>query len=198
MSRQRFPEETNHSSYAASSKHLDTSIQEEEQRALVDNLFSATYEELRRLASFVNRGQASLSPTTLVNEAWLKLSGSHSHQFQSVLHFKATAARAMRQILVEAARRQSSQKRGGREVIFVDFEDLAAPMHCDRQLLALHESLDELARVNPRQALLVESRYFGGMEVSETAELLHVSEATVLRDWRAAKAFLGVQIRSRC
>jgi RNA polymerase sigma factor (TIGR02999 family) len=170
-----------------------------DQRVLVDELFSATYEELRRLASFVNRSrsQTFLSPTTLVNEAWLKLSGSHSHQFQSVIHFKATAACAMRQILVEAARRQGSQKRGG-EVVFVDFEDMAAPIQCDRQLIALHESLDELARINPRQALLVESRYFGGMEVSEISELLNVSEATVLRDWRAAKAFLRVQIRNRC
>jgi RNA polymerase sigma factor (TIGR02999 family) len=200
MPRQRFPGASDHPSYAASSAQVQALIPDEEQRTLVDNLFSATYEELRRLASYVNRGQgrSSLSPTTLVNEAWLKLSGSHSHQFQSVLHFKATAARAMRQILVEAARRQGSQKRGGGEVVFVDFDDLAAPIQCDRQLLALHESLDELARVNPRQALLVESRYFGGMEVSETAELLKVSEATVLRDWRVAKAFLGVQIRSRC
>jgi RNA polymerase sigma factor (TIGR02999 family) len=173
---------------------------ENETRVSVDELFSATYEELRRLASFVNRSrcQTFLSPTTLVNEAWLKLSGSHSHQFQSVIHFKATAACAMRQILVEAARRQAAQKRGGGEVVFVEFEDMAAPIQCDRQLIALHESLDELASINPRQALLVESRYFGGMEVAETAEVLNVSEATVLRDWRAAKAFLRVQIRNHC
>jgi RNA polymerase sigma factor (TIGR02999 family) len=166
----------------------------------VDDLFSATYEELRRLAAFVkrNRGHAPLSPTTLVNEAWIKLATSQTLQFESALHFKLTAARAMRQILVEAARRQAAHKRGGDgEAIFVTFDDSSAPVRCDRQLLALHDSLDELARLNSRQASVVESRYFGGMDIAEIAMLLAVSEATVLRDWRAAKAWLGAEIGRR-
>jgi RNA polymerase sigma factor (TIGR02999 family) len=171
-----------------------------EERRMIDELFSATYEELKRLAAFFryNDGKATLSPTTLVDEAWLKLAKTRL-KFESHLHFKRIAARAMREILVEAARRRNSQKRkGDGEAIFVTFSDFAQPVSCDRQFLALHESLDELARLNPRQALMVESRYFGGLNVAETATLLKVSEATILRDWRAAKAWLAAEIRRRC
>jgi RNA polymerase sigma factor (TIGR02999 family) len=142
-------------------------------------------------------GQATLNPTALVNEAWLKLAASRASEFESVLHFKLTAARAMRQILVEAARRHASDKRGGGEVMFVVFDEMTTPVRCDRQIMALNDSLDELALLNPRQALLVESRYFGGLEAAEIAALLKVSEATVSRDWRAAKAWLGAEIRGR-
>lgn len=171
-----------------------------EQRRVIDELFSATYEELKRLAAFLryNDGRATLSPTTLVDEAWLKLANTRL-KFGSQLHFKRIAARAMREILVEAARRRSSQKRqGDGAVMFVTFSDFPQPVSCDRQFLALHESLDELAKLNPRQALMIESRYFGGLDVAQTAELLQVSEATILRDWRAAKAWLAAEIRRRC
>jgi len=165
----------------------------------VNDLFSAAYEELRRLASSVRKnhgGGTMLSPTTLVNEAWLRLASSRGLQLESMLHFKFTAARAMRQVLVQAARRRDARKRGG-ELVFVTFEEYLAPGRCDRQFLALHDSLDELGRLHSRQAMVVESRYFGGMEVAEIARVLDVSEATVLRDWRAAKAWLGAQIGSR-
>jgi RNA polymerase sigma factor (TIGR02999 family) len=164
----------------------------------VDELFSATYEDLRRLASAIRKrhSRTPLSPTTLVNEAWIKLAASRKLQFESQLHFRLTAARAMRQILVQAARRKAASKRGG-EAIFVTFDDFAAPIRCDRQMLALHESLDELARLSSRQAMVVESRYFGGMEMLEIAELLEISEATVQRDWRAAKAWLVADIERR-
>jgi len=165
----------------------------------VNELFSAAYEELRRLASSVRKkhgGGSMLSPTTLVNEAWLRLAAARDLHLDSMLHFKFTAARAMRQVLVEAARRKDARKRGG-ELVFVTFDEGVAPMRCDRQLLALHDSLDELGRLHSRQALVVESRYFGGMEVAEIAKVLDVSEATVLRDWRAAKAWLGAQIVNR-
>ena len=82
-------------------------------------------------------------------------------------------------------------------MIFIAFDDSLQPIRCDRELLALHDSLNELARLNQRQAMLVESRYFGGMDVTETAALLGVSEATVMRDWRAAKAWLGSEIRRK-
>jgi RNA polymerase sigma-70 factor, ECF subfamily len=175
----------------------ETQLAEPDPRT-IDELFSASYEELKRIARAAKQRdpQAALSPTTLVNEAWLKLAKSPGLAFQSKLHFKLTAARAMRQTLVEAARRRDAQKRGGNgEIEFVTFDDFAQPVRCDKQLLALHESLNELARLNQRQAILVESRYFGGMDVTETAALLGVSEATVLRDWRAAKAWLGSEIR---
>lgn len=165
-------------------------------RQALDALFSVTYEELRRLASNVRRNDrsASLSPTALVNEAWLKLAASPGFTAVSRLHFKRIAARAMRHVLIEAARRRHADKRGG-DVCMVTFdESLEQGASTSRELLALDAALDDLARSNPRQALMIESRYFGGLDVSETAALLEVSEATILRDWRAAKAWLAAQI----
>jgi RNA polymerase sigma factor (TIGR02999 family) len=172
-------------------------IPAEERRAL-DRVFSLAYEELRRLASTVRRGDphATLSATTLVHEAWLKLANSPHVAGTSRLHFKRIAARAMRQLLVEAARRRNAHKRGGSEVLIVVFDDsLNEAAAYGDDLLALDTALDDLARMSPRQAMLVESRFFGGMDVSETAALLEVSEATVLRDWRAAKAWLAHELR---
>lgn len=169
-----------------------------EERRTLDTLFSVTYEELRRLASSVKRADANatLSPTTLVNEAWLKLASAPQFASQSRLHFKRIAAQAMRQILIDAARRQSAQKRGGREVMFVAFGDSSDQIaSCDEELIALDTALEELARLNPRQALMIESRFFGGLDIAETAALLEVSDATILRDWRAAKAWLAHEIR---
>lgn len=169
-----------------------------EERQTLDTLYSATYEELHRLASAVKRSDANatLSPTTLVNEAWLKLASSPEFAAQSRLHFKRIAARAMRQILIEAARRWSAQKRGGREVVFVEFGDSTDQMASyDEDLIALGQALEELERLNPRQAAMIECRFFGGMDIAETAALLEVSEATILRDWRAAKAWLAHEIR---
>jgi RNA polymerase sigma factor (TIGR02999 family) len=169
------------------------------ERAL-DDVFTATYEELRRLASALKRSDfnASVTPTTLVNEAWLRLQSSPDLAFDSPLHFKRIAARAMRQILIEAARRRHAQKRGGDgSAIFVTLDDttIEAVAATDKELLAVDAALDELLGMSPRQAQVVESRFFGGLEVSEIAQLLHVSEATVLRDWRAAKAWLARRIR---
>jgi RNA polymerase sigma factor (TIGR02999 family) len=169
-----------------------------ERRAL-DQLFSLAYEELRRLASSVKRGDPSstLSATALVNEAWLKLAKQPGIAAASRLHFKRIAARAMRQLLVEAARRRNAHKRGGDgEVIFVSFDDsLDGAVTPQENMVALDTALTELARLEPRQALIVESRFFGGLEVSEISSLIGVSEATILRDWRAAKAWLGQSLR---
>lgn len=169
------------------------------ERQALDQLFSLAYEELRRLASSVKRGDQSntLSPTALVNEAWLKLAKSPGVAAASQLHFKRIAARAMRQLLVEAARRRNSHKRGGDgAVIFVTFdESLDGPAAPQEDLLALDTALTELARLAPRQAQIVESRFFGGLEIGEISSLIGVSEATVLRDWRAAKAWLGQALR---
>jgi RNA polymerase sigma-70 factor, ECF subfamily len=167
-------------------------------RQALDQLFSVTYEELRRLASSVRRGDpsATLSPTALVNEAWLKLAKSPDVGATSRLHFKRIAARAMRQLLVEAARRRNSVKRGGGAEVTVIFEDTPQKKPAGgEELLALNSALDSLARMNPRQAEMVESRFFGGLDIPETAALLDVSEATVLRDWRAAKAWLANELR---
>jgi len=166
-------------------------------RADLDYLFSVTYEELRRLAASVRRSHpaATLNPTALVHEAWLRLASSPAFVATSRLHFKRIAARAMRQLLVESARRRSSKKRGGPEA-FVSFDEaLGQPASCDQDILKLDGALEELARLNPRHAVMVESRFFGGLDVGETAELLAVSEATILRDWRAAKAWLAHELR---
>jgi RNA polymerase sigma factor (TIGR02999 family) len=166
-------------------------------REALDRLFSVTYEELRRLAQSVRRGDwnASVSPTTLVSEAWMKLAASPAFRSTSPLHFKRIAARAMRQVLVEAARRRRAAKRGGDDVVFVTFdESVEQTASTADDLLALDAALDDLARAHPRQAAMVESRYFGGLDVTEAAALLDVSEATIQRDWRAAKAWLAAQI----
>jgi RNA polymerase sigma factor (TIGR02999 family) len=172
----------------------DCAGEAKDQEAL-DDLFSVTYQELRRLAASVKRGDPSmtLNPTALVNEAWVKLAQSPSFVSTSRLHFKRIAARAMRQVLVEAARRRNAAKRGnGYMVTFDAARDIVA---CEDDLLGLDTALEELARIQPRQAMMVESRFFGGFETPEIAELLEVSEATILRDWRAAKAWLAHTLR---
>jgi RNA polymerase sigma factor (TIGR02999 family) len=167
-------------------------------RRLLDYVFSVTYEELRRLASSVRRNDpaATMSPTTLVNEVWLKLAASPRFALTNRLHFKRIAARAMRQVLVDAARRRRAGKRGGMDAVFVTFDDsVDQPVLYERDLLALDRALDDLARIHPRQATMVEGRFFGGLDVAEIAALLQVSEATILRDWRAAKAWLANELR---
>lgn len=170
-----------------------------EERWSLDQLFSLTYEELRRLASSVKRGDPSitLSPTALVNEAWVKLANSRPVAASSRLHFKRIAARAMRQVLIEAARRRNAHKRGGDgQALFVTLdESVAGTAIREEELLALDAALDELTRIEPRQAAIVETRFFGGLEVGEISNLLGVSQATILRDWRAAKAWLGQALR---
>ena len=162
----------------------------------LDTLFSATYEELRRLAATVRKSHsnATLSPTTLVNEAWLKLSRTPPAGLQSKLHFKRLAARAMRQILVDAARKKNAARHGG-DALLVTFDDGAEQTEAAASvLIALDDALEALSRINSRQAEMVEARFFGGLDIPETARLLGISEATVLRDWRAAKAWLSVEL----
>jgi RNA polymerase sigma factor (TIGR02999 family) len=176
---------------------LDVPGGAEPERETLDELFSAAYDELRRLASMVRSDDraASLNTTTLVNEAWLKLASGPRFKALSHLHFKRIAARAMRQVLVEAARRRKADKRGGGDLKFVTFDESAIGVESIDDVLALDTALKDLARVSPRQAEMVECRFFGGLDVTETSLLLEVSEATVLRDWRAAKAWLAMELR---
>jgi RNA polymerase sigma factor (TIGR02999 family) len=168
------------------------------ERPELDRLFSATYDELRQLAFVVRSGDPSetLSPTALVNEAYVKLADTLRIRPASRLHFKRIAARAMRQVLVDAARRRAAEKRGGDFVMVTLDESLDATVGRSEELLALDAALDALGKMEPRQALMVECRFFGGFELTETAELLDVSESTILRDWRAARAWLGRELRS--
>jgi RNA polymerase sigma factor (sigma-70 family) len=188
-----------------------------------DEVFSLIYEELRRLASFVRRNEAhvTINSTALVHEAWLKLKDSPHLAAKEVSHFKAIAAKAMRQVLVDEARRRGARKRGGSgEAVVVALGDadeeralaanaFAGPSGVSpasgsldmvgfgAQLLELDATLDELARLNPRQAQIVEHRFFGGLNVAETADVLGVSESSVERDWRAAKAWLAIKIHPK-
>jgi len=169
-----------------------------EERRAMDDLFSLIYEELRRLASFVrkNEAKATISSTALVHEAWLKLKDSPHLADTSPTHFKGIATKAMRQILVDEARRRGARKRGGAgEVSFVPLSDSIEEMAgWPEEMLTLDMALKELESFTPRQAQVVESRFFGGMEVAEIATLLCVSESSVERDWRAARAWLAGRI----
>ena len=169
----------------------------------LDQLFSATYEELRRLAATVRRREPSetLSPTALVNEAYLKLARSLRVTPVSRLHFKRIAARAMRQVLVEAARRRHALRRGGADGdVVVTFDEgrdgapLGAAARSD-DVLSLDAALDDLDRVDPQLAAVVQYRFFGGFDIAETAAALGVSESTIGRDWRLAKAWLAQRLR---
>ena len=168
-----------------------------EYKPTLDQLFSLTYEELRRLASTVRGRDPSdtLNATALVNEAYLKLADSLRMVPESRLHFKRIAARAMRQVLVEAARRRGAEKRGGDFAFVTLDEERTGKMICSDELLALDAALDEFAQLHPRQALMIEYRFFGGFDLAETAELLDVSESTITRDWRAARAWLALVLR---
>lgn len=170
-------------------------------REELNRVFSVAYEELRRLARQVRRStpNAMLSPTTLVNEAWLKLASSGGTAWESPLHFKRIAARAMRQLLIGAARRRGAQKRDSGALLAVTFDEelpaLATSACGADEVLRLDSALEALALLSPRQATIVESRFFGGLDVAETAQVLGVSEATVARDWRMAKAWLSRELR---
>src|SRR5271170_7100177 len=174
----------------------------DEKRAL-DDLFSLIYEELRRLASMIRRNEANatISSTALLHEAWMRLRDSPPLASKSLAHFKAIAARAMRQVPVDEARRRSARKRGGAgEVVFVAFDEAAEGASgeiatSDEELLALDVAIQDLASRSPRQAQMVECRFFGGLSVTETAAVLGVSESAIERDWRAAKAWLASKIR---
>lgn len=170
-----------------------------EDRESFDKLFSLVYEELRGLAAHVLRSEQGrhLTPTTLVHEAWLKLAHSPELAHTSRVHFRRIAARAMRQVLVEAARRRRAARRGD-PAMQVTFDDALAwgKVQPDaRDILALDHALEALNRISERQARLVEGRFFGGLEMSELAEMLEVSEATVTREWRSARAWLAVEIK---
>jgi RNA polymerase sigma factor (TIGR02999 family) len=162
-------------------------------RERLDEMFNLAYAELHRLAAILQHSSnATLGPTALVNEAWLKLSAYPGFHWESPLHFRRIAARAMRQVLVEAARNRTAEKRGGADREMVTLEpDIAATAMTADAILSLNEALEALATVSPRQVRLIELRFFAGLDVAEAAAALGVSEATAQREWRAGKAWLA-------
>ncbi len=163
------------------------------ERSAMDELFPLVYDELRGMAhGRLRRRQPgqTLNTTALVHEAYLKLIDQTRAQYNDRSHFLAVASVAMRHILVDYARRRTAGKRGGPERD-VTLDDLQPGIIARaEEILAIHQALESLAELNERLARLVELRFFGGLSVAETAEVLEVSERTVKRDWRKARAFL--------
>ena len=157
------------------------------------DLLSILYDELRKLAAQKLALQApgqTLQPTALVHEAWLRLGGDQQRCWQNRAHFFAAAAEAMRNILIDKARRRQRLRHGGgQERVDLDELEIAAPERDDR-LLQIHEVLDQLAAEDPLKAHIVKLRFFVGFTDQETAEALDISQRTVERHWSYAKAWL--------
>lgn len=169
-------------------------------QAAFDQLVPLVHEELRRIARQHmgrERGDHTLQPTALVNEAYLRLIDVNRIQWQNRQHFFAMAARIMRRVLVDAARARQFQKRGGGAPVASLDEALVVSDEPRRDLVGLDDALNALSVVDPRKAQVVEMRYFGGLSVEETAEALRVSPGTVMRDWRMAKVWLLRELSRR-
>src|SRR5436189_4608793 len=157
------------------------------------------YEELRRLAHHYMEGQRpdhTLQTTALVNEAYMRLADQTKPSWQNRAHFFAVAARAMRQILVNYARSNRAQKRGGGALkVELDEAAIVSPEQ-SKEIVDLHEALERLAALNSRKAQVVELKYFGGLNYDEMAEVLKISPVTVRRDWEFAKLWLYTELHS--
>ena len=162
-----------------------------------DHLFPLVYNELRRMAgAYMQRERSghTLQATALVHEAYMRLAGSEPAQNRS--HFFAIAAHTMRRVLLDYARQHNAGKRGACALkVDLDAELLIGENTLD-EVIVIHEALENLERVDPRQSQLVELRFFGGLSVDETADAMNVSPATVKREWRLAKAWLYRELAS--
>ena len=167
-------------------------------RACLDELLPLVYGELRRLAhSYLKRERIDLTlqTTALVHEAYLKLIDQRSVNFQNRAQFFALSAQAMRRILLDNARRHTAEKRGGGEKVFLeDIGEIASDANA--KLIELDSALQELEEFDAKQAKIIELRYFGGMTIEETAEVLKISPATVKREWTMARAWLYERLKA--
>ncbi len=159
----------------------------------MDRLLPLVYEELRRLAGHYLRGERqghTLQTSALVHEAYLMLVAQDNIDWQNRSHFFGVAAQAMRRVLVDYARSRNYHKRGGKaqHVALDEAANLAEERAAE--VVALDEALQSLAQIDPRKSRVVELRYFGGLSVEETAEVLDIAPVTVMRDWSTAKAWL--------
>jgi RNA polymerase sigma factor (TIGR02999 family) len=168
-------------------------------RAALDRLAPLIYQELRRIAAAQMRREApgaTLQPTALVHEAYLKLIGQREVHWQNRAHFFAIAAQEMRRILLGYARARKAQKRGGPRARLTLDESLAVTDSHVEDLIALDEALERLAQLDTRQAQVVELRFYVELSVEEIAEVLGIGTATVKRDWAMARAWLLQELRS--
>lgn len=165
------------------------------ERAALDEVFSRVYEEIRGIArgQLARAGRATLSTTAVVHEAYLKLVRSPAVDYEDRRHFYAVAATAMRHILLNHARARATRKRDGGQRLTLDEAQLAVDDHAE-DLIALDAALERLAALDDRLARVVELRFYAGLTVEETAGILGVTDRTVKRDWRAARAFLHQQL----
>ncbi len=165
---------------------------------VVNQILPHIYDELRRLAgSYLRRERSdhTLQPTALVHEAYMKLIDQNRVKWQNRAHFFGIAAQVMRRILMDHARKTTAEKRGGdAEVLPIEEEILIVSDNRSSDLLALNDALDELARMDPDKAKIVELRYFGGLSIEETAEVMEVSVPTINRHWKLAKTWLYTQL----
>ena len=168
-------------------------------RAALDELMPLVYEELRRLAhQLISRERPghTLQTSALVNEAYLRLIDQKSIHWQDRAHFFGIAARLMRQVLVDYARKRCYAKRGGDARRVPLDEAMVVSRERAADVVALDDALKSLAEMDPRQSQIVELRFFGGLSIEETAEVLAVSQGTVMRDWTLAKAWLHRAVTS--
>jgi len=171
-------------------------------REALDDLMPIVYADLRRVAAGYMRREAAghaLQPTALVHEAFVRLVDQKRVKWRNRAHFFGVAAGMMRRILVDHARRRRAEKRGGDwERVTLAGDEAAAGGQKDIDALALDEALGRLAAIDPQQERIVELRYFGGLTIDETAEVIGISAATVVREWTIAKAWLRCDLsRSR-
>ena len=163
----------------------------------MERLFPLVYEELRRIAHRAIRGERTghtLGTTGLVHEAYLRLADQTRLEYRDRGHFYGIAARAMRRILVDYARRHRAAKRGGAQRVFALDEELLGVEDRAEALVALDEALSDLETLDPRLGLVVQCRFFGGLTEEETGEVLGVTARTVRRDWLKAKGWLYHQL----
>lgn len=161
--------------------------------AAAAKLMPLVYDELRALASKAlqrERRDHTLQPTAVVNEAFLRLIDQSHAEYHSRTHFFAIGAQMIRRVLVDHARMHHAAKRGGHEKRLTLHESIDGGMSQEIDLLALDEALDKLATLDPRQSKVVEMRFFGGLSVEQTADMLEVSPRTVEQDWKMARAWL--------
>src|SRR5437762_6867989 len=167
--------------------------------AALAELTPLVYEELHRVAHHHLSGQRpdhTLQTTALVNEAYLRLADQTNPRWQNRAHFFAVAARAMRQILVSYARTQQAQKRGG-GAFKVDLDEVALVSPAEsKEIVDLHEALEQLSALDSRKAQVVELKYFGGLNYDEIAEVLKISRITARRDWEFAKVWLYTELHN--
>lgn len=167
-------------------------------REALDKLMPIVYDELHRQAARYLRHERedhTLQTTALVNEAYLRLIGQNETRWQNRAHFFGIAAEMMRRILVDYARKRGAAKRGGDTVKITVNEAVAALNERDLDLIAVDEALTRLAGIDQQQARVVELRFFGGLNVEETATVLGISDRTVKRDWSVAKAWIRRELR---